>query len=115
MPQVSPGHSIAAVTVLKSSLFGTAGGKGAEICPKTTLAGPWFAPRDRAQSVTWGPVTVQEVPAGMGPGDALLGGGGGGGRGGVLAGHSANVAPWGEPTETGRGKEPPPPPPPPSA
>ena len=34
-----PGHSIAAVRELKSSLWATAGGKGAEIRPKSTLAG----------------------------------------------------------------------------
>ena len=34
-----PGHSIAAVRELKSSLWATAGGKGAEIRPNPTLAG----------------------------------------------------------------------------
>ena len=34
MPQVIPGHAIAAVRELKSSLWATAGGKAAEIRPK---------------------------------------------------------------------------------
>ena len=39
MPQVKPGQAIAVVRALKSSLYAAAGGKGAEIGPKTTFAG----------------------------------------------------------------------------
>ena len=39
MPQVIPGHPIAAQGALKSSLWATPGEKGAEIGPKTILAG----------------------------------------------------------------------------